>query len=224
MPIARPDATAAGTRERLILAAERLIAEQGMSVSNRQIGEAAGQANNSVVGYHFGTKTELVLAIVRHHAIDIERRRSEQLAALPAGPDLAAWLGVVVRPITDHIASLGTPSFYARFVAQATASPAFGELLRDETLAAASMQAPFERVSALLGELPREVYEERTDMTRFLVVQGCAERERALHLKLPTPRASWVEAGQGIVDALVGLWQAPVRSTRKPARKHRTPS
>ena len=51
-------------------------------------------------------------------------------------------------------------------------------------------------------------------MTRHIVVNVCAERERALHLGLPTPRKTWAEATDGIVDALAGLWGAPVAGSR----------
>jgi AcrR family transcriptional regulator len=51
------------TRERILTAAERLFAEHGVSaVSNRQVAEAAGQGNTAVVGYHFGTKADLIRA------------------------------------------------------------------------------------------------------------------------------------------------------------------
>jgi AcrR family transcriptional regulator len=212
--MAAKDALAtAGTRERLIAAAERLFAEHGMSVSNRQIGEAAGQGNNSVVSYHFGTKADLALAIVRSHAPDIEKRRLERLARLAVPVDLGAWLRIVVEPITEHLDALGPPTWYARFVAQASSNPVLGPLLYDETLAAPSMRAPFESVQQLLRGLPNEVFEERTNMTRYIVVNTCAERERALDLGIATPRATWADAASGIVDALVGLWEAPVGRT-----------
>ena len=202
------------TRERIIATAERLFAEHGMSVSNRQIGEAAGQANNSVVGYHFGTKADLSLAIVRSHATDIEQRRARLLAQITAPLDLRAWLAVVVQPTTEHLEALGPPTFYARFLAQATASPLLGPVLQDETLAGSTMRAPFREVTRMLGALPKHVMQERTDMTRHIVVNVCAERERALHLGLSTPRKTWAEATDGIVDALAGLWAAPVAGSR----------
>ncbi|MFV8750969.1 TetR/AcrR family transcriptional regulator [Nannocystaceae bacterium ST9] len=211
----------AGTRERLIAAAERLFAEQGMSVSNRQIGEAAGQANNSVISYHFGTKADLVLAIVRSHAPDIEVRRLKLLAGLAAPVDLGAWLRIVVEPITAHLDALGTPSWYARFIAQASSNPTLGPLLYAETLAAPSMRAPFEGVQQFLGGLPDEVFEERTNMTRYVVVNTCAERERALDLGLATPRASWADAARGMVDALVGLWNAPITTVESAGTRTR---
>jgi hypothetical protein len=62
----------------------------------------------------------------------------------------------------------------------------------------------------LLPDLPPEVRAERADMARQLLVHMVAERERALADGTPTPRASWHDAATGMVDALVGLWLAPV--------------
>ncbi|MEE2045897.1 helix-turn-helix domain-containing protein, partial [Nocardiopsis tropica] len=63
--VARSERVAA-TRETILSAAERLFAEHGMAgVSNRQIGQEAGQGNNTAVTYHFGSKEGLVRAIVR---------------------------------------------------------------------------------------------------------------------------------------------------------------
>src|SRR5690242_7870243 len=77
------------TRELLLVTAERLFAEHGVeAVSNRQVSEAAGQSNNFAVGYHFGSKEELVVAIVRRHSESIERRRTELLAEISGSPDL----------------------------------------------------------------------------------------------------------------------------------------
>lgn len=75
------------TREAILTAAERLFAEHGVfAVSNRQVSEAAGQGNNAAVGYHFGTKTDLVRAIEHKHAVPVEKLREERVAAM-AGKD-----------------------------------------------------------------------------------------------------------------------------------------
>ena len=71
------------TREAILVAAERLFAEHGVfAVSNRQVSEAAGQGNNAAVGYHFGTKTDLVRAIEHKHAIPVEKLREQRVAEM----------------------------------------------------------------------------------------------------------------------------------------------
>lgn len=203
------------TREIILATAERLFAEQGVAaVSNRQVSEAAGQANNFAVGYHFGTKADLVLAIVRRHAPSIERRRAEMLAAIAGSCDLRDWIGCLVRPLTEHLASLGSPSWFARFMAQATTDPVFRRVVVDEMVASPSMEETIAGLTRLMPVLPEEVQEERSDMSRQLIVHMCAERERALHAGTATPRPTWEAAAIGLVDALVGLWRAPATPTK----------
>jgi hypothetical protein len=51
-------------------------------------------------------------------------------------------------------------------------------------------------------------------MARHLTAQMCAERERALAVGAPTLQPSWDDLATGLIDAIVGLWLAPV--TRRP--------
>lgn len=206
----RRNANAPDTRELILATAERLFAEHGVAaVSNRQISGAAGQANNSAVGYHFGTKEDLVLAIVRHHAPAIEQRRVERLVMTQGSTALRDWLACLVLPHTDHFAALDSPSWYARFLAQAMTDPVLRRLVIDEAVASTSMRTITERLSELLPVLPEEVIEERGDMSRLLIVHVCAERERALEEGTATPRPTWAATAVGLIDALLGLWQAP---------------
>jgi AcrR family transcriptional regulator len=65
---ARPlDLNAPPTRERIILAAEKLFARFGIdTVSMRDIAAAAGQKNNIAVQYHFGDRDNLLRQIVAY--------------------------------------------------------------------------------------------------------------------------------------------------------------
>lgn len=199
------------TRDLILATAERLFAEHGIAaVSNRQVSEAAGQANNFAVGYHFGSKAELVIAIIRRHAAPVEERRAAMLGAVEGSTDLRDWIGCLVRPTTDHLASLGSPTWYARFLAQVTTDPIFRQLMVDEAVASASMQRVVDRMFGMIPALPEEVLMERGDMMRHLIVHTCAERERALHEGTPTRRPSWDAAAAGLVDAIAGLCLAPV--------------
>lgn len=198
------------TRERILTAAERLFAEHGVfAVSNRQVSEAAGQGNNAAVGYHFGTKTDLVRAIVRRHAEPVDRIREQMLAGMRESADVRDWVACLVRPVTEHLAAQGNPTWYARFIAQVVTDPSLRAIL-EETHASPSLRKTLEGFNRCLPELPAEVRAERGDMARQLIMHVCAERERALAEGAPTPRSSWHGTATGLIDALVGLWLAPV--------------
>jgi hypothetical protein len=49
---------------------------------------------------------------------------------------------------------------------------------------------------------------ERNVMARNLLMHTCADRERALAAGVPS--RSWRAAASGLIDAIVGLWLAPV--------------
>ncbi len=203
------------TRELLLVTAERLFAEHGVAVvSNRQVSEAAGQSNNFAVGYHFGTKDDLVMAIVARHSEALERRRIDMLAEITGSSDLRDWVSCLVRPNVDHFASLGNPSWYARFIAQVMAHPPLRERVIKEAVSSDSMQQIIEGIFRLLPRLPEAVLQERRDMSRLLIVHMFAERERALHEGTAPPHATWESTATGLVDALIGLWLAPVTGRR----------
>lgn len=199
------------TREAILVAAERLFAEHGVfAVSNRQVSEAAGQGNNTAVGYHFGTKTDLVRAIVRKHAEPVEQLRLRMLAEIGDSSEVRDWVACLIRPITEHLATLGNPSWYARFGAQVMTDPTLREIIVEEHLMSPALLRIVDGLNACLPEMPLQVRQERGDMARQLMVHMIAERERALAVNAATPRASWPEAATGLIDALVGLWMAPV--------------
>ncbi|MEV4755825.1 TetR family transcriptional regulator [Micromonospora sp. NPDC049559] len=206
---------ASATRELILVTAERLFAEHGLAaVSNRQVSEAAGQGNNAAVGYHFGTKTDLVRAIVRKHTAPIEELRTRMLAEVGDSTDVRGWVACLVRPVTEHLAALGSPTWFARFNAQMMTDPAFRATMVEEALSSPSLRRIVDGLGDCLAELPPPVRAERGDMARQLMVHSYAERERALAEGLPTPRASWDEAATGLIDAIVGLWTAPVTPHR----------
>jgi AcrR family transcriptional regulator len=199
------------TRELILTAAERLFAEHGVfAVSNRQVSEAAGQGNNTAVGYHFGTKADLVRAIARKHSAPIEEIRQRVLAEIGDSTDVRDWIGCLVRPVTQHLEAVGSPTWFARFGAQVMTDPTFREIMVDESLSSPSLVRIVDGLHRCLPDLPAEVRAERGDMARQLLVHMMAERERALAEGTPTPRANWRDAATGLIDALVGLWLAPI--------------
>ncbi len=199
------------TRERILSTAERLFAEHGVfAVSNRQISESAGQGNNAAVGYHVGTKVDLVRAIVRKHTEHIEQLRMRMLDALGEQARVRDWVTCLVRPSTDHLASLGNPTWFSRFGAQVMTDPAMRPIMVEESLNSPSLRRILDGLHTCLPDLPSEVRAERGDMARQLMVHMCAERERALDEGAETPRSSWHAAATGLIDAITAIWLAPV--------------
>ncbi|HVW42859.1 MAG TPA: TetR family transcriptional regulator [Amycolatopsis sp.] len=203
------------TREAILAAAERLFAEHGvLAVSNRQVSEAAGQGNNAAVGYHFGTKADLVRAIVRKHTEGIEQLRRRYLAETGDSTEVRDWVACLLRPSADYLDSLGRPTWFGRFSAQVMTDPVLRRIMAEESLSSPALVRTVEGLSRCLPDLPPEVRAERGDMARQLMVHMVAERERALADGTPTPRATWHDAATGLIDAISGLWLAPV--TRSP--------
>ncbi|MBB3750714.1 AcrR family transcriptional regulator [Mycolicibacterium sp. BK634] len=199
------------TREAILTAAERLFAEHGVfAVSNRQVSEAAGQGNNAAVGYHFGTKTDLVRAIEHKHAIPVEKLRQERVAALGSSTELRDWVECLVLPLTDHLTAMGSPTWYARFAAQVMADPAYQQTVSRDALTLPALITVLEGINRCLPDLPAHVRAERKIMGRNLLIHTCAEYERALAEGTSLPLTNWRTAASGLVDAIVGLWLAPV--------------
>jgi AcrR family transcriptional regulator len=63
------------TRTQILVAAERLFAEQGIGASLREISRAAGQGNTRAAQYHFGDRDGLILAVLEPHRQDTGTRR-----------------------------------------------------------------------------------------------------------------------------------------------------
>jgi AcrR family transcriptional regulator len=72
----RPPGLSDASREALLNAAEDLFGSKGIAgVSLREIAEAAGQRNNSVVRYHFRSKERLLEALLSERIGAVERAR-----------------------------------------------------------------------------------------------------------------------------------------------------
>lgn len=199
------------TREAILTAAERLLAERGMyAVSNRQISEASGQGNNAAACYHFGTRTDLLRAIESKHRAPIDELRRQMLAQIGDSTDLRDWVGCLVRPLTDHLVALGTPSWYARFAAQAMADPTYRQVVTKDALASPLLVQALDGISHCLPDLPKRVRAERTIMVRNLLMHTCAEHEGELAEPGSRSPSSWSQAADGMVDAIVALLRAPV--------------
>ena len=99
-------------------------------------------------------------------------------------------MGTLVRPLTDHLAALGNPSWYARFAAQAMADPTYRQVVTKDALGSPVLVQTIDGINRCLPDLPKRVRSERMVMARNLLMHTCAEHE-----------ASWPNTGRGRVPA-----------------------
>ena len=103
-------------RERILEAAERLFAERGFDRTSTARIAAAACVPHGLIFYHFKTKMDLLLAVVR----DRERLVLDELLPPPqAGADLQS----AVADIWQHLSeALGRPSIVRRIIFQELAA------------------------------------------------------------------------------------------------------
>ena len=151
-PIADP-AHATATHNRILDAAERLFAESGVAgTSVRAITDQA-QVNVAAVNYHFGSKENLVRAVIARRLAGLEEARNAALDDLEASanrqqrvPSVLELVEAIIAPVFDQALSddSGWPHFI-RFLSRLAWEPGVENLAPPE-----SSLRLFERFNAAL--------------------------------------------------------------------------
>ncbi len=157
------------TRERLLAEGARHFAERGIhGAQMREVVRAAGQANDSAVHYHFGSRDGLLAAICARHLDAMEPDRRERLARQGPDPDLHIVLTDLIAPTARQLATQEGRHFLritAQLASQAgvrsgTPPALIGDALRVQleqlrTLCSASMSSELagERIAIVVGAL-----------------------------------------------------------------------
>lgn len=98
------------TRERILDAAERLFAAHGFAGTSLRAVTREAEVNLAAVHYHFGTKEDLLRAVLDRVVVPVNRERLERLGQLEAGSGdeplsvegiLDAFLAPTLRSIRD---------------------------------------------------------------------------------------------------------------------------
>jgi AcrR family transcriptional regulator len=200
------------TQEQLIRAGERLFAEHGIEgVSLRQIGASAGQRNSGVTQYHFGSKDDLVHAIVAYRLPAVNARREALLDRIEyrgSGGDLTSLAEALVLPMAAQLDE--SENHFLGFLSRLTSLPT------GEHPALSVQGAPLSGIDRLmhlvytrLSHLPAPLYSQRFVLASNTAIHALADRQHAL-------RGGRVEANEsalfvaGLVDAVTGLLDAPL--------------
>jgi AcrR family transcriptional regulator len=208
----RGQARKAEAEAAILDAAERLFARHGIEgVSLRQIGAAAGSANNFGVQYHFGDKARLIRAIFERRLPSLEARRAQLLEAAEhagAAGDPRTLLGVMLRPIVEEVDGSGGLS-YARFLVGLRHFD--GEL--DVRLAALELAPLTNRLDAMLRasapQLPAELQVLRAVRAYRVFLDAVVDWDRARAGATPS-RLGQADAVEEALDEALGCFLAPV--------------
>ncbi len=206
--------TSTRTREQLILAGERLFAEQGIdNVSLRQINAEAGQRNSSASHYHFGSKESLVTAISEYRFEHLNERRNAMLAALPPTEEprsVRTLIEMLVYPIVGEIENSEGGDNFIRFMSQVLGHPMISLVGMWRSQFDGSVGHVYYGLRAALPEVPDEVFGSRFGLMWMLAVNGLADRQRLGEVAKETIAFSLpVLFVTNLVDSLCGLISAP---------------
>jgi AcrR family transcriptional regulator len=201
MPVVAPSA-----QQQIVRAAECLFALHGIEgVSLRQIGAAAGNANNSAVQYHFGSKDQLIQAMFEYRLPRLHERRT-LLIAERRPDDLRSWVECQLRPVMEQAEQPG--SCYLGFVAMLLRygrRDVFDRMPAEFRDSARDFHA---RLTACLTPIPEPLRAHRIARAMAFIVHAAADRERArANGQHVLPFAVEVT---DLLDGMTGFLAAPV--------------
>jgi AcrR family transcriptional regulator len=192
-------------RQRLLDTALTLFDEHGLDgVSARAIAQASGHRNVAAVNYHFGSRDELIRAVIGRGAEELDRRRHERLDELERAGPVAPRDAVVaiVAPIVDL---LDDPDGrrYIRLLNQAANHPAY---FREANLAyRTSLARGAAHVLPVVAHLEPARQQLRAQNMLGLVLYALAQQARLLDSD--TPPAWLVDTATfrtDLVDSILG--------------------
>jgi AcrR family transcriptional regulator len=173
-------------RRRLVDTAEQLIDQNGIdTTSARAIAAAAGHRNTAAVNYHFGTRDNLVRAVLDRRVTELDTRRHALLDELdPATATPLDALTALLRPLIELLDDPGGRR-YLRVLNQGANHPAYHDRatldFSTSLTRAAALLAP------LLDHLPPPQRAHRARLAFGLTLFALAEHARLIDTT-PPPR------------------------------------
>ena len=187
------------TKTRLLDHAEKMFAEDGVyAVTNRQITEAAGQKNESALNYHFGTRNELIIALLTRRGKELDDARSERLAQIGDNPTTRELVHLLVEVYANCLHT-ENGCHYLRIVDQLR-----GWMTDWEFIASFEDDNVHEHLRYILEILQKETDAQRVLAMIMLMTAVTATRAQQVSVgrKLPNTHDEYVET---LTDMLTGV-------------------
>jgi len=221
-PIDRKEQRSRETRERLLLAAEKLYAEEGIgAVSMRRINTAANQKNVSALHYHFGTREAIMEAIFDYRMSQAGARRTELLEELfDAGleSDLRALVHVAIWPLAEQLMAASQPNYFVRFLAQSHRLPQFDNWLEVRHRNRQSIVRVYVLIMRAITGMPRSIIHTRAVMALRHAIYTLADLDRLIEERHSAKRDEMVEFyANDLIDIVTAELSAPMSSATERA-------
>lgn len=201
-------------RERVLMAALRLMAEKGAdAVSLREINLASGLRNASGVQYHFGNREGLILAIVEAGMARVDGRRRQLLLDLEVEPPAVARdvIRALVEPLAAELHSEPGRQ-YLMILQQLGNRPVQSALDENSSRIHPGLRRCTRLLAPQLAGLPVEIRRERSaHLARFLL-RALSEQARQ-HADGRRPRLANAAFASNLVDELLALLSAAASPT-----------
>jgi len=195
-------------RLRLLLAAERAVAQRGFAgASVREIQRMANTRNTSAINYHYGSLEQLLAAVFDFRASMLSKADTE--TAPDSEADVRTIVASMVTGLARHLEPREEGNYYLRFLERAVI-----EVRISRNIVPAKVLDIWHGAEAMLrkaiGEqLPAELREVRIAFALCQFISALAlieawiesEPERAVHLPMLT---------QATIDSAVAILAAPV--------------
>ena len=170
----------AATREKLLDAATRAFAEQGIAnASLLEITKQAGQRNRGSLHYYFGSRDGVVVAILDRHVDFLSRREAQLLVAAKNRPGLAPIVESVVRPATELAESGWRGRCCLLIIAQlAEEDPRDLSSEIEAALDRTGGQAAYDIFAERMPSFPEALLTERFALVTEFILRAVADRAR----------------------------------------------
>ena len=194
------------TRLALMRAAEQLFAQQGVDrVSLREIAIAAGQRNVSAATYHFGSKRELIEAILERHSVPVQDTWGPALAADTEHKlGLHELIELLVRPMVAKIDDPDGGRCYLELSAELVASRSF-PMMGMRVASTPGTQEMARRIAEHGAEVPPMVRIMRSSRLAGILFGSIGDYLRLINNGVEIPRELFVA---DLVNAMVALAKA----------------
>ena len=169
------------TRIQLIEAAESLFAQEGIdAVSLRRIGTSIGSANTNIVGYHFGTKSDLINEIFEYrlHWLDVQRAELYRQCVEAGECDMVHLHYALWWPFYQQTNAVGLHS-YAGFLSELMRS-GHGSMRRAVRANFPAVETILAEIRALVSALDTARFEQRLNAAA-IIVTACLRRIDIAH-------------------------------------------